>query len=205
MVYLPVEIIENIISFLGGEKYNIELNNKKTMQLVVTQGNLHLKKMMIKDVLRTITSQFHIQIIKKVQGKLGLMDRMNSFLELYIYLPTHTLPKGEKSLRTVSPYFFNLIFVPRRNNTYLLNIVIAKNHDHKFSFKKDVIKNDDIFLKLNNTNSMFEFSQELCVYTPESSTFLINGKTLSLRDPEFLNELYQRLYYYVYGFYSKVL
>jgi len=194
MVYLPREIIMNIISFLGGAKY-INVSDKKMMKRILSQGNLKLRKMMVKDVLKTITSKIHLEIIKKAMGKTGMMRVMHSFCELYLYLPTHKVDS-----KGVSSYFFNLIYTPiPRTNTYLFKIVIAKNHDHKFYFNKKVVKNDEIFSKVEMSNLPFEYSQELCIFTPGPNTFLMNGKTFSLTDDGFLNELYCKMYYYVYA------
>jgi len=50
MVYLPSDVIMNIISFLGGEKYNISVESESTMTKISRQSDARLKKMMIDDV-----------------------------------------------------------------------------------------------------------------------------------------------------------
>lgn len=57
MVYLSEEIKEYIFSFLGGEKYSLDVSNPETSKRVVKQKNKKLKLMMIEDICNLLTEQ----------------------------------------------------------------------------------------------------------------------------------------------------
>lgn len=63
MVNLPSDIIMNIISFLGGEKHNINVN-KMTLNKIIKQKDARLRDMMINDVSSLISSKTDVEVVK---------------------------------------------------------------------------------------------------------------------------------------------
>jgi len=75
MVYLPSEVIENIFSFLGGEKYLLDTEAESTTTKILRQTDFTLREMMIYDVVTLLAKKIqkficeqHEENYKKFKG-----------------------------------------------------------------------------------------------------------------------------------------
>jgi hypothetical protein len=64
MVFLPSDMIMNIVAFLGGEKYNIN-TDKKTLDKITRQTDLRLRNLMINDISTLIATRTYNQVEKE--------------------------------------------------------------------------------------------------------------------------------------------
>lgn len=90
MVYLPSEVIMNIISFLGGEKYNIKVEKESTISKILKQKNDRIRDIMINDVAKILAQKTHIfmnikyeENYKKVQSGIKKLSVETISFRLY--------------------------------------------------------------------------------------------------------------------------
>jgi len=205
MVYLPSEVIENIFSFLGGEKYNIKLNKKKMMKLVIKR-TLDIRRIMVNDVIKTMTGKMHYHLSKKIH-EINTLDAFTCAKEMKfkidIYLPTHqTVHREPLTLYTFTILFDSVKTTPIRGVTddlYEFFVEITKNEGKRFSFNKKIVNNKLILNKLKS------YENNICTFSKITNQISINDKNLNVGDSQFLDELYTVVYYYIYAFYINML
>jgi hypothetical protein len=113
MVYLPSEVIENIISFLGGEKYNIYPEYESTLVRISRQKDQRLKEMMINEVAVLLAEDTQSFICEQheenYQNFLGARQAQRTVNFQTKYLDFFVIHKKVK-------YTFNLVFSPSMFN-----------------------------------------------------------------------------------------